>query len=78
VLLPRAKPPEAERVCQALEDAIPEEVHAPGNRRVEASVGFVPFTDTMNSVEEAMLAAHTAMYAVKAGQPRHFRRLRPL
>jgi diguanylate cyclase (GGDEF)-like protein len=78
VLLPRAKPPEAERVCQALEDAIPEEVHAPGDRRIEASVGFVPFTDTMNSVEEAMLAAHTAMYAVKAGQPRHFRRLRPL
>jgi diguanylate cyclase (GGDEF)-like protein len=78
VLLPRAKPPEAERVCQALEDAIPEEVHGPGNSRIEASVGFVPFTDTMNSVEEAMLAAHTAMYAVKAGQPRHFRRLRPL
>jgi len=78
VLLPRAKPPEGERVCQALEDAIPEEVHAPGNRRIEASVGFVPFTDTMSSVEEAMLAAHTAMYAVKAGQPRHFRRLRPL
>ena len=33
VLLPRAKPPEAERVCQALEEAIPEEVHAPGDRR---------------------------------------------
>jgi diguanylate cyclase (GGDEF)-like protein len=78
VLLPRGKPPEAERVCQALEDAIPEESHAPGNGRVEASVGFVPFTDTMNAVEEAMLAAHAAMYAVKAGTPRHFRRLRPL
>jgi diguanylate cyclase (GGDEF)-like protein len=78
VLLPRAKPPEGERVCQALEDAISAEVHAPSNGRVEASVGFVPFTDTMNSVEEALLAAHTAMYAVKAGQPRHFRRLRPL
>jgi diguanylate cyclase (GGDEF)-like protein len=78
VLLPRAKPPEAERVCQALEEAIPAEAHAPGNGRVEASVGFVPFTDTMNSVDEALLAAHTAMYAVKAGQPRHFRRLRPL
>jgi diguanylate cyclase (GGDEF)-like protein len=78
VLLPRAKPPEAERVCQALEDAIREEVHGPRNHQIEASVGFVPFTDTMNSVEEAMLAAHTAMYAVKAGQPRHFRRLRPL
>jgi diguanylate cyclase (GGDEF)-like protein len=78
VLLPCAKPPEAERVCQALEDAIAEEAHAPGNGRVEASVGFVPFTDTMNSVDEAMLAAHAAMYAVKAGSPRHFRRLRPL
>jgi diguanylate cyclase (GGDEF)-like protein len=78
VLLPRAKPPEAERVCQALEDAIPEEVRAPGGLRMEASVGFVPFTETMNSVEEAMLAAHAAMYAVKAGHPRHFRRLRPL
>jgi diguanylate cyclase (GGDEF)-like protein len=78
VLLPRAKPPEAERVCQALEDAIPEEAHAPRDRRVEASVGFVPFTETMNSVDEAMLAAHAAMYAVKAGAPRHIRRLRPL
>jgi diguanylate cyclase (GGDEF)-like protein len=78
VLLPRAKPPEAERVCQALEDAIAEEAHAPRDGRVEASVGFVPFTDTMNSVDEAMLAAHAAMYAVKAGAPRHFRRLRPL
>ena len=36
VLLPRAKPPEAERVCQALEDAIPEEVHAPGGRVTSA------------------------------------------
>jgi diguanylate cyclase (GGDEF)-like protein len=78
VLLPRATPPEAERVCQALEDAIPAEVRAPGDRLLEASVGFVPFTDTMNSVEEALLAAHAAMYAVKAGQPRHTRRLRPL
>ena len=40
VLLPRAKPPEGERVCQALEDAIPEEVHRPataGSRRASAS-----------------------------------------
>jgi len=78
VLLPRAKPPEAERVCQALEDAIPEEARAPGDHRVEASVGFIPFTETMNSVDEALLAAHAAMYAVKAGRPRHVRRLRPL
>jgi diguanylate cyclase (GGDEF)-like protein len=78
VLLPHAKPPEAERVSQALEDAIPVEVRAPGDRRIEASVGFAPFTETMTSVEEALLAADAAMYAVKAGQPRHVRRLRPL
>jgi diguanylate cyclase (GGDEF)-like protein len=78
VLLPRTKPHEAELVCQALEEAIPAEVHAPGDRRVEASVGYVPFTETMNSVDESMLAAHAAMYAVKAGHPRRYRRLRPL
>ena len=78
VLLPRARPPEAELVCQALEEAISEEVHAPGDRRVAASVGYVPFTETMNSVDESLLAAHAAMYAVKAGHPRRYRRLRPL
>jgi diguanylate cyclase (GGDEF)-like protein/PAS domain S-box-containing protein len=78
VLLPRAKPPEAELVCQALEEAIPNEVRVPGDGRLEASIGFAPFTDTMTSVEEALLAADAAMYAVKAGQPRHVRRLRPL
>ena len=78
ILLPRAKPPEAERVCQALEEAIAQEVRAPGDRTIEASVGFVPFTDTMSSVEEALLAADAAMYAVKAGHPRHVRRLRPI
>jgi diguanylate cyclase (GGDEF)-like protein len=78
VLLPRAKPPEAERVSQALEDAIAAEVRAPGDRRIEASVGFAPLADTMTSVEEALLAADAAMYAVKAGHPRHVRRLRPL
>jgi diguanylate cyclase (GGDEF)-like protein len=78
VLLPRARPPDAELVCQALEEAIPAEVHAPGDQRVEASVGYVPFTETMNSVDEALLAAHAAMYAVKAGHPRRYRRLRPL
>jgi diguanylate cyclase (GGDEF)-like protein/PAS domain S-box-containing protein len=78
VLLPRAKPPEAERVCQALEEAVPAEVRMGGDRRIEASVGFAPFTETMTSVEEALLAADAAMYAVKAGHPRHFRRLRPI
>jgi diguanylate cyclase (GGDEF)-like protein len=77
VLLPRARPPEAERVSQALEDAIAEEVRM-GGRRVEASVGFAPFAQTMGSVEEVQLAADAAMYAVKAGLPRHSRRLRPL
>jgi diguanylate cyclase (GGDEF)-like protein/PAS domain S-box-containing protein len=78
VLLPHAKPPEAERVSQALEDTIAEEVRAPGDRRLEASVGFAPFTETLGSAEETLLAAHAAMYAVKAGHPRHVRHLRPI
>jgi diguanylate cyclase (GGDEF)-like protein/PAS domain S-box-containing protein len=78
VLLPRAGQPEAERVCQALEEAIPAEVQLSGERRLEASVGFAPFSQTMTSAEEVLLAADAAMYAVKAGQPRRFRRLRPL
>jgi diguanylate cyclase (GGDEF)-like protein/PAS domain S-box-containing protein len=78
VLLPGAKPPEAERVSQALEDAISEEVRPPGGERIEASVGFAPITETLGSAEATLLAADAAMYAVKAGQPRHVRRLRPL
>jgi hypothetical protein len=45
---------------------------------MEASVGFAPFTATLASVEEVQLAAEAAMYAVKAGLPRHSRRLRPV
>jgi diguanylate cyclase (GGDEF)-like protein len=78
VLLPEAKPHEAERVSQALEDVICEELRLPGGRRMEASVGFAPFTATLESVEEVQLAADAAMYAVKAGLPRHTRRLRPV
>ena len=78
VLLPRAKPPEAERVSQALEDAIAEEVRPHDGRRIEASIGFAPITDTLSSAEETLLAADAAMFAVKAGQLRHVRRLRPL
>ena len=78
VLLPRAKPHEAERVSQALEDVIAEEVRLPGGTRMEASVGFAPFAETLDSVEEVQLAADAAMYAVKAGLPRHARRLRPV
>jgi len=78
VLLPQAKPHEAERVSQALEDVVGEELQLPGKRRMEASVGFAPFTATLASVEEVQLAAEAAMYAVKAGLPRHSRRLRPV
>src|SRR4051812_24046418 len=78
VLLPQAKPHEAERVSQALEDLVPETVRLPGGERVEASVGFAPFTATLESAEEVHLAADAAMYAVKAGLPRHSRRLRPV
>jgi diguanylate cyclase (GGDEF)-like protein len=78
VLLPQAKPHEAERVSQALEEVISEEVRLPGGTRMEASVGFAPFTATLQSVEEVQLAADAAMYAVKAGLPRYGRRLRPV
>jgi diguanylate cyclase (GGDEF)-like protein/PAS domain S-box-containing protein len=70
VLLPRAAPREAERVCQALEQAIRDEVPAPGERHIEASVGFAPFTDSVGSIDEVLSAADASMYAVKAGQPR--------
>lgn len=78
VLLSRANPHEAERVSQALEDLVPEAVRLPDGRRLEASVGFAPFTATLASAEEVQLAADAAMYAVKAGRPRHSRRLRPV
>jgi diguanylate cyclase (GGDEF)-like protein len=78
VLLPQAKPHEAERVSQALEEVISAEVRLPGGRHMKASVGFAPFTATLESVEEVQLAADAAMYAVKAGLPRHTRRLRPV
>ena len=78
VLLPQAKPHEAERVSQALEEVISEEVRLPGGRHMKASVGFAPITATLESVEEVQLAADAAMYAVKAGLPRHTRRLRPV
>jgi diguanylate cyclase (GGDEF)-like protein len=78
ILLPQAKPHEAERVSQALEDLVPEVAHLPGGERLAASVGFAPFTTTLDSAEEVQLAADAAMYAVKAGLPRHSRRLRPV
>jgi len=41
-------------------------------------VGFAPISTVLESVEEVQLAADAAMYAVKAGLPRHSRRLRPV
>jgi diguanylate cyclase (GGDEF)-like protein/PAS domain S-box-containing protein len=70
VLLPRATPAEAEKVCQALEQAIPDEVPAPGDHRIEVSVGFGPFTEGVSSIDEILTAADASMYDVKAGRPR--------
>jgi diguanylate cyclase (GGDEF)-like protein/PAS domain S-box-containing protein len=74
VLLPRAGGEEAERVRGALEEAIPGEVHAPGDHRIEASVGFAAFTQGVQSIDDVMTAADASMYAVKAGRLRTGRR----
>lgn len=71
VLLPRAGTDEAEQVCQSLEQAIPREVAAPGEHRIEVSVGFAPFVEGVQSIDEVLSAADASMYAVKAGRPRH-------
>jgi diguanylate cyclase (GGDEF)-like protein/PAS domain S-box-containing protein len=78
VLLPHASAAEAEQVCQALERAISEEVAAPGDGPIEASIGFAPCTKAVFSIDDLMSAADASMYAVKAGQPRSYRRLRPI
>src|SRR3954464_6537493 len=78
VLLPQAKAHEAERVSQALEDLISEEVRLPGGVRMAASAGLAPLSTALEAVEEGQLAADAPMYAVKAGLPRHSRRLRPV
>jgi diguanylate cyclase (GGDEF)-like protein/PAS domain S-box-containing protein len=70
VLLPRAGSEEADRVCQSLEQALPREVPAPGGRRIEVSVGFAPFAEDVQSIDEVLSAADASMYAVKAGRPR--------
>jgi diguanylate cyclase (GGDEF)-like protein/PAS domain S-box-containing protein len=74
VLLPRAGGEEAERVREALEAAIPREVPAPGGHRIEASVGFAPFIEGVQSIDDVMTAADASMYAVKAGRLRADRR----
>jgi diguanylate cyclase (GGDEF)-like protein/PAS domain S-box-containing protein len=74
VLLPRAGAQEAERVCQSLEEAIPRDVHAPGEHRIHASVGFAPFTEGVMDIDDVLTAADASMYAVKAGRRRSDRR----
>jgi diguanylate cyclase (GGDEF)-like protein/PAS domain S-box-containing protein len=70
VLLPQATAVEAEKVCEALEEAIPNEVPAPGDHRIEVSVGFAPFVEGVASIDEILTAADASMYDVKAGRPR--------
>jgi len=70
VLLPRATPETAARVCEALEREIPAEVRAPDGKGVEVSVGFAPFVDDVASVDDVLSAADASMYAVKVGRPR--------
>jgi diguanylate cyclase (GGDEF)-like protein/PAS domain S-box-containing protein len=70
VLLPRETPEAAERVCQALEQAIPAEVSTPGGGRMKVSIGFAPFVEDVQSVDDVLSAADASMYAAKAGRPR--------
>ena len=70
VLLPQVAPAEAEKVCQALERAIPADVPAPGEHRIEVSVGSAAFTEGVSSIDEILTAADASMYDVKAGRPR--------
>jgi diguanylate cyclase (GGDEF)-like protein/PAS domain S-box-containing protein len=70
VLLPRETREDAEQVCQALEQAIPAEVPTPGGGQLKVSVGFAPFVDDVQSVDDVLAAADASMYAVKNGRPR--------
>jgi diguanylate cyclase (GGDEF)-like protein/PAS domain S-box-containing protein len=74
VLLPRETPAEAELVCRSIEHAIPAEVSTPGDARIEVSVGFAPFKEGVDSVDDVLAAADASMYAAKHGRPRHLGR----
>jgi diguanylate cyclase (GGDEF)-like protein/PAS domain S-box-containing protein len=74
VLLPRETPVEAELVCRSLEHAIRSEVSTPGDGRIEVSVGFAPFVESVESVDDVLAAADASMYAAKHGRPRHLGR----
>jgi diguanylate cyclase (GGDEF)-like protein/PAS domain S-box-containing protein len=70
VLLPRETAPEAELVCRSLEQAIPAEVHTPGGGSIEVSIGFAPFVQGVESVDDVLSSADASMYAAKQGRPR--------
>jgi len=70
VLLPRETAAEAELVCRSLEQSIPAEVPAPGEGRIEASIGFAAFMAGVESVDDVLAKADASMYAVKQGRPR--------
>jgi diguanylate cyclase (GGDEF)-like protein/PAS domain S-box-containing protein len=70
VLLPRETRAEAELVCRSLEHAIPADVIVPGGGRIEVSIGFAPFDETVESVDDVLTAADASMYAAKQGRPR--------
>ena len=74
VLLPRETPAEAEMVCRSLEHAIPAEVSTPGEERIEASIGYAPFVEGVESVDDVLTAADASMYAAKHGRPRQLGR----
>jgi diguanylate cyclase (GGDEF)-like protein/PAS domain S-box-containing protein len=69
VLLPRETAEEAELVCRSLEAAISAEVSGPGNGHIEVSIGFAPFTDGVDSVDDVLARADASMYASKQGRP---------
>jgi diguanylate cyclase (GGDEF)-like protein/PAS domain S-box-containing protein len=70
VLLPRGTADSAEQVCRALEEAIPVEVPTPSGTPIEVSIGFAPFADGVESVDDVLSAADASMYAAKSGRSR--------
>jgi diguanylate cyclase (GGDEF)-like protein len=70
VLLPRETAEAAEVVCQALAEAVPAVVQAPGGHRVGVSIGYAPFVEGTVSIDDVLSAADASMYEAKAGRAR--------
>jgi len=70
VLLPRGTADSAQQVCRALEEAIPVEVPTPSGTPIEVSVGFAPFAEGVDSVDDVLSTADASMYKAKARRPR--------